>query len=161
MKLLLFIVSLSLSLNSFGCSFAPTYKLFEVTTHEHIQAPTPNFQLSNIKRGFNDGNGASCSDAGILSFRATNLPSNETGYIFKISTGGFEDRIFELSPITFNEFSTDGTFNFVWFDGNSDEQEPINITVEIMAISKSGNKSKPQYLEVSHPGIKKAWWKLW
>lgn len=42
-----------------------------------------------------------------------------------------------------------------------DFQEPIDITVKIIAVSKDGGRSEPQYLKVTHNGVKKPWWQLW
>ena len=52
-------------------------------------------------------------------------------------------------------------FSFLWLDGSNEEQEPIDITVQIIAVSLSGNKSEPQLLTITHPGIQKPWWKVW
>ena len=75
--------------------------------------------------------------------------------IFKIIEGKFEDQLFYESPVVPSKFmENEKLFSFLWFDGSNEEQEPINITVQIIAVSRSGNKSEPQLLTITHPGIK-------
>jgi len=135
---------------------------FEITTEENIQALKPDFFVKYIRRGSDDGNFASTSDAGIITFQLATIPSQEQGYTFEIVEGEFEDQLFHEGPVTQTKFSKNkGSFTFIWLDGSSDEQEAFKIKVKIVGVSKSGSRSEPQLIEVSHPGIKKPWWKLW
>ena len=146
---------------SLACSFAQMTEEFKI---EDVEAPVPakpKFVVKNIKRGFYDGNGGSCSDAGSIALEVTHTGADNVGYIFKIAEGSFEDKIFHDVPVTPSKFAEDNVFTFIWFDGHSDEQEPIDMVVEITPVSKSGGKGEPEYLQVSHPGIKRPWWKLW
>ncbi|WP_299009747.1 hypothetical protein [uncultured Shewanella sp.] len=127
-----------------------------------VEAMKPDFVVKSIRRGSDDGNFASISDAGILTLQLNRLPSQKQGYIFEIVEGKFEDKLFYETPVTPSEFAeNEGSFSFIWLDGHSDEQEPFKIKIKIVGVSISGDKSDPQYLEVSHAGIKKPWWKLW
>lgn len=152
----------SLSINSLACSFMPTKEVFKTSAVEKVEPNIPSFELSHIGRGEDDGNHGSCSDAGVISLTLKKIPLNEQGYIFEIVEGSFEDTLFDSAPVIINDLIEDkSTYSFIWFDGNSDEQEPINIKVKITAVSKSGHQSAPQYVDIKHPGIKKPWWKIW
>jgi len=39
-------------------------------------------------------------------------------------------------------------FNFLWNDGATDDQEPVNFTLRIVAVDQAGNESAPQTLAV-------------
>jgi len=150
------------SSSSFACSFVQMTEDFDIDAEFAPTPMTPNFVVEKIVRGSDDGNIGSCSDAGILTLKRKNSPENPTGYIFEILTGEFEDQLFYPEPVRATErFEQEGLYKFVWLDGSNDEQEPINIEVKIVALSKSGERSKPQILKVTHPGIKKPWWKIW
>lgn len=160
-KLLVFLL-LSISINTLACSFMPTKVAFETSTIEKVEPIIPAFELSHIGRGKYDGNHGSCSDAGVVSLKLKEMPSIEQGYIFEITEGTFEDTLFDTGPVIINDLIEDkSTYSFIWFDGNSDEQEPINIKVKIIAVSRSGHQSAPQFIEIKHPGVKEPWWKLW
>lgn len=133
---------------------------FEITGEKSETPGKPNFEVKGIKRGSYDGNHGSCSDAGMITF--VNLSSDtDIGYKFAIVEGTFEDTIFGDNPIVPSTFVNEGEFTFRWFDGHTDDQEPIEITVEITPVSKSGSTGEPARLVVSHPGVKKPWWKIW
>ena len=158
-----FILVLNLiAFNSFACSFAPSFDDFVITEGPLVKATIPTFSVDSIHRGTNDGNRSSCSDAGFIKLKLDTVPLHEQGYIFKIVKGKFEDQLFDDSPVVPSKFKeSKKLYSFLWFDGNNDVQEPINITVQIIAVSRSGNKSEPQLLNITHPGVTKAWWKVW
>jgi len=139
---------------AFGCSFGPTFNSFiEDPSYRSERKPSsPVFKIKGIKRGYEDGNGGSCSDAGIITLVPTEIP-NKVGataaYTFKLVKGGFEDTIFPEEPIS-SRVGND--FIFVWFDGSSEHQEPIDIEIEIRAVNPKGIKSEPSYLHIIHPG---------
>src|SRR5690606_20739474 len=98
----------------------------------------------------------------ILILKRGTAPDEPTGYVFEIVEGEFEDAIFDASPIKAVERNEkEGLYNFAWLDGASNWQEPIDITVKIVAVTKTGQKSEPQMLKVTHPGIERPWWRLW
>lgn len=161
MKYFLLLIIFMFSPHSLACSFAPMIDEFKI---EDVEAPVPakpTFVVKSINRGFYDGNHGSCSDAGSISLEVSDTKPDNVGYLFKIVEGSFEDRIFYDVPVTPSEFAERNQFTFIWFDGHSDEQEPIDIVVEITPVSKSGAKGEPAYLHVVHPGTKKPWWKFW
>lgn len=76
--------------------------------------------------------------------------------------GEFEDALLPSGPVQATlRYSKKGLYRFVWLDGSTLEQEPINVVIKIRAVSKTGQYSKPQLLSVKHAGVKKPWWRLW
>ncbi|MDO6613311.1 hypothetical protein Q4601_18000 [Shewanella sp. 1_MG-2023] len=147
---------------SFAGSFAQMLTGFESNSEEKVDAVKPNFIVQSIRRGTDDGNFASTSDAGLVTLQLTSLPENPQGYTFEIVEGKFEDQLFTGEPVTPAKNVRDKReFTFIWLDGSSQEQEPFNVKVKITGISDSGSESEPQYLVLSHPGVKKSWWKIW
>ena len=120
----------------------------------------PSFTVTSIERG-RKGYSGSCAGAGILTIRAERFQP-DTGYIFSLAEGEMEDQLFYPSTIQKVPGSEEpGEYFFIWLDGNTEAQEPIDIVIKITAVSKDGGRSEPQYLKVQHPGVKKAWWKFW
>ncbi|WP_153916572.1 hypothetical protein [Shewanella sp. TC10] len=147
---------------SFAGSFAQMLTGFEKNSEEKVDAVKPNFIVQSIRRGTDDGNFASTSDAGLVTLQLTRLPEKPQGYTFEIVEGKFEDQLFTGEPVTPAKNVRDKReFTFIWLDGRSQEQEPFNVKVKITGISASGSESEPQYLVLSHPGVKKSWWKIW
>ena len=119
----------------------PTKMAFEPSSTEKIQPIKPTFVVNHIGRGEDDGNHGSCSDAGVISLKSNETLPLKQGYIFEIVEGEFEDSLFDETPVIINDLIEDKrTYSFIWFDGNSDEQEPFNIKVKIIAVSNSGHK---------------------
>jgi len=154
-KIIVFILSL-LSFNVLGCSFNRDFVDFIVSQEKHVEASKPNFTVASIHRGTDDGNGGSCSDAGIINLKIKGDFLKEQGYIFEIVQGVFEGNPFSKQAIFPDKlWHNKRLFRFIWFDGNSIKQEPFNIMVKIVAVSISGHKSEPQLLEIKHLGVKK------
>ncbi|WP_281556398.1 hypothetical protein [Thalassomonas sp. RHCl1] len=158
----LFILFTLIPCLSFAGSFAPMLKDFKLSSEKSLSAVKPDFIVQSIRRGTDDGNYASTSDAGIVTLKLTSLPEQLQGYTFEIVEGNFEDKLFTDTPVTPTEYVQDKReFTFIWLDGSSEEQEAFKIKVKITGISTSGEQSEPQYLVISHPGVKKSWWKIW
>ena len=144
-----------------ACSIVPLLEAFEANHTEAIAPVTPNFKVAGIKRGSDDGNLGSCSDFGFIIFKLSGSYPPQ-GYIFERVSGEFEDRLFEPVAVMPSQFIDDNSsFTFVWLDGSSNEQEPINITVSIVAVNQAGERSKAQFLELRHPYNTLPWWRFW
>ena len=144
-----------------ACSIVPLLEAFEANHTEAIAPVTPNFKVAGIKRGSDDGNLGSCSDFGFIIFKLSGSYPPQ-GYIFERVSGEFEDRVFEPVAVMPSQFIDDNSsFTFVWLDGSSNEQEPINITVSIVAVNQAGERSKAQFLELRHPYNTLPWWRFW
>jgi len=144
---------------SYACSPVQTRTPFVITGEKSPNPVTPTFKVTSILRG-QRGSFGSCADTGQLILSLKETPKYEQGYLFEIVDGKFEEKeIFQGMVKAFRNDITD--FYFAWFDGNSNKQEPINIKVKITAVSLSGVKSKPQFLQIVHKGVKVPWWNIW
>ena len=146
---------------AYAGSFIPMLENFEVSSSQEIEAIPPDFYVKSIRRGTDNGNFASTSDAGIITLQLNEIPVQKQGYLFEIVEGKFEDQLFFDEPVMSTEYVDEGSFSFVWLDGSSRKQEPFDITVRIIAISTSGAKSFPQLLQIKHEGVKSPWWHIW
>tara|TARA_R110002060_G_scaffold77663_1_gene89413 strand:+ start:419 stop:907 length:489 start_codon:yes stop_codon:yes gene_type:complete len=155
----LVLVLFSCSFNAISCSIAPGYQEFFPKPYYRNKNITPSLPVAkvvSITRGHNDGNGGSCSDAGIIKIQFDKVnPVANTGYKLKIVKGKFEESVIptkEIMPSTFT--SIDNSMFFVWLDGGDNTQSPIDFTLEIVAISPEGLESEPFYLQISDSGGK-------
>ena len=159
--IILFTVLCGVSGHLNACSLVPLLEAFEASDTEVSAQVMPGFKVAGIERGSDDGNFGSCSDFGFITFKLSgNYPPQ--GYIFERVKGEFEDRLFEPVAVIPSKFVDDNaSFTFVWLDGSSNEQEPINITVSIVAVNQAGERSKAQFLELRHPYNTLPWWRFW
>jgi len=154
MKTAITFIALFFTQVTWGCSFGPRFNSFlEDPSYRSDKKPSaPIFEVKGIKRGYDDGNGGSCSDAGMITLSPLEDPDKfgvTVAYTFKLVEGEFEDSLFPQEPVS----SRIGTsFTFIWFDGSNEHQEPINFKIEIRGVSPSGVKSEPSYLQITHPG---------
>ena len=158
-NLILLIILLGVNYKTNACSFAPGYDEF-ITSPLYVKKEhplfTPKASLESIKRGYDDGNRGSCSDAGIIKITFENdNPVRATGYRLKIVEGTFESHVipdYEVMPSRY--YPSGNSLSFVWLDGSYNEQESIDFVLEIIAISPEGGKSKPYKLRIKHAGGK-------
>ena len=153
--LLVFISELALA-----CSFMPSFERFEISESSTVvEAPRkPNLKVAEIDRG-SKGDAGMCFDAGRLTIKDGSSPSKELGYIFSLHEGEFNAAVFPDYPvISTGTFFEIGEYSFIWLDGNTTEQEPLEFILKIEAVSLGGTRSEPQYLKVEHPGVKKKKW---
>ena len=143
----------------FACSFAPTLEHFQYS-NEYSEIPNkPNFVLESISRGFKNGNNCGGFATFILS---TVDEEKDVGYFFSFANGEVGDLEFSKEAIVqIKNNSNADKYIFIWFDGYSNKQEEIDATLKIIAVSKNHQLSEPQYLKISHPGVKVPWWKFW
>jgi hypothetical protein len=117
---------------------------------------TPKASVASIKRGYDDGNRGSCSDAGIIKIKfESGNPIRATGYKLKILEGSFESHVipdYEVMPSRY--YSSGNSITFFWLDGSYNDQESINFVLEIIAVSPEGDQSKPYKLRINHAGGK-------
>lgn len=132
-----------------ACSFAPGYEAFRmapVLRPTLVPAPAPEVVVESIQRGYDDGELASCSDAGILVLK---VPSDSVGYHFEVVAGSFDDLVF---PEGYVRTVEPGRLRFVWLDGELEWQESIDVLVRITTLSSDGVPSERQVLRIRHPG---------
>lgn len=147
------LVGLLLLQSAWACSFGPGYTIFRfnpnATPMSGERPGAPEIELKFIHRGFNDGDFASCSDAGIISFAVpANEPRGTVGYSFRVQKGSIEDGIFPLEVVTPVELN-DGSlgFFFVWLDA----RKPIDAEIEVRLVSESGLEGEAIVVKLEHP----------
>lgn len=162
MKYLITILMIITPCISYACSFAQVTENFEITGIGTVAPKKPSFKVLNIERGTDDGNLGSCSDAGILTLYQNEPYQDNVGYKFEVVSGNLDDTIFQSDAIkAVSSLEKEHLYKFVWLDGSTKVQEPIDIKIKVIAVSVSGTESEPSYIEVMHPGVKLSWWKWW
>src|SRR5688572_18193559 len=133
----------------FACSLTPGYEPFPIESAPRRPTPAPAaapaIEVERIERGYDDGDGSSCSDAGILVLK---VPSDALGYRFEIVAGSGAG----VFPDGFVRTRERGRLRFVWLDGESNWQESIDLLVKITTISSLGVISEPALLRIRHSG---------
>ena len=75
-------------------------------------------------------------------------PRERIGYLFTLVSGSLPQGL-EL-PGAVEPFA--GELGFIWIDGRTNDQEPIDFTVRVVAIDLAGNESAPQMVRVTDDG---------
>ena len=141
-----------LAFNVGACSLAPALEEFIVTEGAAVTVINPNFSVDSIHRGNDDGKRNSCSDLGFINLQLESVPSHAQGYIFNIVEGDFGTQIFNNVPVVPSKFmGSKKQYTFHWFERNNTEQKPINMILQIIAVSRTGDKSEAQLLTITHP----------
>ncbi|MCX2795388.1 hypothetical protein OQJ62_10695 [Microbulbifer thermotolerans] len=151
MKYLVLLLVTLFSISSWACSFPRTYEIFNpapLRGSSTIEVPKPEIIIGEISRG-RDGAGSMCADAGTIEVEIVNH-RRLTGYKFVVVDGEDSESIFPKEIIT----PTSGrkSVRFVWLDGASDIQEPINLKLSVIAINSFGVESEPTEILVTHSG---------
>jgi hypothetical protein len=134
---------------SYGCRFDPNFRSTPfLVTPSFKEQPVPKpavVELSYIKRGFDDGDFASCSDAGIIELKGS---TNTVGYDISVIEPDEHKRI--ISDGLYGAVKEDNGFfiRFIWLDGLKDYQDPISLSLEVRAMSITGQLSEPVELEI-------------
>jgi hypothetical protein len=159
-KISVFFILIFFVNNAYACKTLISINKFKIDKKIRYVAPEkPNFVLKGINRGEKIKDNTSCSylwTLGTISLKPKTPSKVQQGYIFEIIEGKLEkNNIFKPYPVvlTHSEVMKE-TYHFKWSDGDSDLQEPFNIKIKITSVSLSGVKSDPQYLRISHRGVK-------
>jgi hypothetical protein len=135
---------------AFACSLGPGYEAFgaglTLSRPTMMLAPAPDVTVETIERGYDDGDGGSCSDAGVL---VLTVPSDALGYRFELVAGSLEEDVFPSGYVRTRER---GRLRFVWLDGEHDWQESIDVLLKITTLSATGVVSEPTLLRIRHSG---------
>ena len=133
--------------NANACSFNQGYEPFR-TSSSYQSASIPkktNASVISIERGFDDGNGGSCSDAGIIRVKIHDEnPINRTGYKFRVVDNELFSNLFPSEPVIASALNrSENEFVFVWYDLGETHNQEMKFTLEITAVSYFGNESEP------------------
>lgn len=93
-----------------ACSFTRGFEIVKPQAHPqqpNFHPPAPRVSVKSVKRGYDDGNFGSCSDARIIEIVTEDDAHFEVlGYTFAVVEGGFPDDVFPdavLAPIDFKK----------------------------------------------------------
>ena len=151
-----------LSSTVFACEMPIYITEFKINNKVKSQPPIqPNFKLVNIIRAVRAD---TCRfGIGEIELKLQTYSKNKQGYIFEVVKGKLDGPFtkFKEGSAVVSSIYDKSDYHLEWKDGNKNSQEPFDIVLKITGISISGKKSKPQYLRVSHNGIKVPWWNIW
>jgi hypothetical protein len=151
-RLLVFLTCLAALIGSvtYACSFAPGYQTFElhpraIPLSGDAPAP-PSAHVKSIKRGSDDGDFASCSDAAVLTIELADGESDrDIGYLVSLESGWLHDMQLPdeiIAPIELSDGKSG--FYFVWLDYGTD----ISASLKIQSISPTGLEGGSIILDV-------------
>ncbi|MDJ0909494.1 MAG: hypothetical protein QNI99_09880 [Woeseiaceae bacterium] len=153
------LLAAALPLDASACSFAPGYRTFELSSTQlpgsGASPTTPSVSVLSIFRGTDDGDYASCSDAGIL-FISIDDPeaAQDLGFLFELEHGSFPDAVLPEEIVAPIELA-DGSFGFffVWLDlpAGSRDVEPIDVRVSVRAVSPTMLEGQKVFLDIRDP----------
>jgi len=159
MKKISLLLLLLYSTSTFPCSLAPTVEPFIIDEKLKTIIPiTPSFSVSKLSRGVKALH--SCSGLASLELKQNQTVSQKQGYIFEVISGTFNVFHYKQAITISERHKTylkknkgyEGElFNFPFFENTN---KAIDIVLQITAVSKSGKKSKAQFLKIKHDGTK-------
>lgn len=151
-KFFLLLILISIFSPAIACSFAPGYEPLRVSSayQSNFVPDKPYALITSVRRGYDDGNGGSCSDAGILTIKIDDSnPANRTAYKFKVLDNEAFSSIFPSEPVMIAPLERESSeMYFVWFDLGETQGKEMDFTLEIIAVSPSGEESEPFQLVV-------------
>ena len=114
----------------------------------------PALEMVSLTRGINGR--ASCDASGLLTMsvewpRGTDYKLRELGFEFRVVGG--EDRlsIFPKAPVTGRVDGRRSEFVFLWQDGPPAQQQPIDLVVEVRAVTPDNRRGPPAQLRIAAP----------
>ena len=113
----------------------------------------PGLELVSITRGVGTRH-SSCDDTGLLSIRVewprgTDYKLRDIGFEFRVVSGETSYQIFPQGVVSSRVDGRGSEFLFMWRDGPPGEQQPINMQVEVRAVTADNRRGPPTRLSVS------------
>lgn len=112
----------------------------------------PSLEMVSLTRGINGR--ASCDASGLLTLsvewpRGTDYKLRDLGFEFRVVVG--EDRwsIFPKTPVAGRVDGRRSEFVFLWQDGPPAEQQPIDLVVEVRAVTPDNRRGPPAQLRIA------------
>jgi hypothetical protein len=122
---------------------------------DHVAPTLPPLSVARLQRG-SASEGCShntCEGVGVLAIggAATDdvTPAEGIGYRFSVVAGALPPSFLILLDQPSRATVSDGKIWLDWGDGATDDQEPIDFTLEVIAIDRAGNESAPQTVRVA------------
>lgn len=119
--------------------------------------PAPIVAVSTIQRGEYHPNKTytGCADIGYVELVIpADDASRKLAYEFDVVSGETRDDIFHNGVAFTTDYEDDGKlhFFFAWFDGTDETQEPLDLKVQVTAITRSGLRSPATEIAIRDPG---------
>lgn len=118
--------------------------------------PGPRIRIESLRRGFDDGNTQSCSNAGVLELVINSSDVGPTDiYSFEVANGTLPDGLLPeryVEPVELRP--GEHGFRFYWLDlpPGADQLTPLDAVVRIRRTNFSGLSSAPMVLDIVDPG---------
>lgn len=153
-------LALLLALPALPCSIAQIpHEIDDALRGVDVIPPSaPQAEVSRITRGKGPvphGEGlvsvSSCDDIGFIVLSFSRLPqddratASEIGYLFEFAAGDPPPG-FTLPEAPLRILADAREFTLHWSDGATDEQEPLDFAITIVAVDRAGNRSEPSNL---------------
>lgn len=115
------------------------------------EVPAPIAVVTEIVRGIGPKH-ASCDDTGLLSV-AVEWPRGkyklrDVGFEFKVVSGTSTYAIFPEGPLQAPFRGRDSDFLFMWREGGPAQQKPIDLQVEVRAVTRDNRRGPPTRIVV-------------
>ncbi|MEL1264608.1 hypothetical protein [Pseudoxanthomonas putridarboris] len=115
----------------------------------------PEVEVVNVTRGVGTRH-ASCDDTGLLTVRVewprgTDYKVRDLGFEFRVVGDGAGLSIFPEGPVVGRVDGRRSEFLFMWRDGPPWEQKPLDLQVEVRAVTPDNRRGPPALLRVTAP----------
>lgn len=121
------------------------------TSSEGLKAPE--LEVVSITRGIGTKH-SSCDDTGLLTIRVewprgTDYKLRDLGFEFRVVSGDGTYKIFPEGAVTSRVDGRAAEFLFMWTDGPPAQQQPINLEVEVRAVTADNRRGPTTRLRVT------------
>lgn len=145
-----------------ACPLSSGVRPFQVSTAtpaepEPEALKPPEVRVVSVTRGVGTRH-ASCDDTGLLTLqvewpRGTDYKLRDLGFQFRVVGGQTDYALFPEGPIAGKVEGRQAEFLFMWQDGPPAQQHPIQLEVEVRAVTQDHRLGPPARLRVqSAPG---------
>ncbi|MET0815890.1 MAG: hypothetical protein ABWX88_11940 [Pseudoxanthomonas sp.] len=115
------------------------------------ELPAPIAMVTDIVRGIGPKH-ASCDDTGLLSvvveWPRGKYKLRDVGFEFKVVSGNSTYAIFPETPVQAPFRGRESDFLFMWREGGPDQQQPIDLQVEVRAVTRDNLRGPPTRIVV-------------
>jgi hypothetical protein len=116
-----------------------------------VELPAPVAMVTEIVRGIGPKH-STCDDTGLLSVEIEwprgKYKLRDLGFEFKVVSGTTAYAIFPDSPIQAPINGRRGDFLFMWQEGAPSQQQPIDLQVEVRAVTRDNLRGPPTRIMV-------------
>lgn len=115
------------------------------------EVPAPIAVVTDITRGIGPKH-ASCDDTGLLSVKVEwprgKYKLRDVGFEFRVVAGDPVYAIFPEGPFQAPSTKRESDFLFMWREGGPSQQKPIDLQVEVRAVTRDNQRGPPTRIVV-------------